>query len=116
MSESRNRTHIISVRYTDTELKRIATAAAEAGLTPRQWCRQAVLAELAAGSHRLSKKERLLYEEFCRLRYLVGNGFKLMADGNFTAAEWEKKRLTAEREAAQIADALIAEHHAHHRL
>ncbi len=96
----------ISFRVTDEELHEIEEAAVASGEKPRDWCRQMVL-EKVRHEHGMTKYQRLLYEEFGRLRYLVGHCVRLLADGNLTPEEWENTRAAADHNAAKIADTML---------
>jgi hypothetical protein len=38
----------------------------------------------------LTKKERIFYEQAAAIRYLIANGFQLLADDRLTTDEWKK--------------------------
>ncbi len=97
----------ISFRVTDEELHVIEEAAAATGEKPRDWCRQMVL-EKVRREHGMTKSQCLLYEELGRVRYLVGHGFRLLANENLTTEEWENTRAAAEHNAAKIADTMLS--------
>ncbi len=97
----------ISFRVTDEELHEIEEAAAAAGAKPRDWCRQMVM-EKVRREHGMTKSQCLLYEELGRVRYLVGHGFRLLANEILTTQEWENTRAAADLHAAKIADTMLA--------
>ncbi len=100
-------TEIVSFRVTPEQRQQLEAAARASGMKARDWCRQVVL-EKAGDAHPMTKNERLMYEELSRVRYLVGIGFRLIAHDQLQPEEWEKARTIAERQAAKIADQLIA--------
>ena len=102
----------ISFRVTDEELNEIEEAAVAAGAKARDWCRRVVL-EKVRREHGMTKSERLIYEELSRVRYLIGHGFRLIANDKLGPQEWENARATADHKAAQIADQLLAASRAH---
>jgi len=53
-------------------------------------CRKVALNQLTEGFP-LTKNDRLIYEEIARVRYLVGNGFRLLLGAEEAAAgTWKK--------------------------
>ncbi len=102
------RTRGISFRVTEEQWQQIALAAGKDGVCPTDWCRDLALEKSSAEEYQMTRYQRLLYEEFGRLRYLVGHGLRLLADGNLTAQEWENTRAAAEHNAAKIADTMLA--------
>lgn len=100
--------HTISYRLTDEVFFKVEQEANQTGLTPHDWCRMVVLDRLNQ-EYALSKKERLLFEQFARTQYLVANGFQLLADDNLTTEEWKKYRAVAKEKIDIIADRALAE-------
>ena len=41
----------------------------------------------------MTKKERIFFEQSVGIRYLVANGFQLLADDRLTTEEWKKLRM-----------------------
>lgn len=101
------KTQYISFRVTDEQLNRIETLAAESGETARDWCRLVVL-EKAGRGRGMTGNERLLYEELCRVRYLVGQGLWLLANNELAPQQWENARAVVEKKGSEIADLLLA--------
>jgi hypothetical protein len=58
-------------------------------LTPHDWCRMVVLDSLNRGFG-LTKKEHIFFQQAAAIRYLVANGFQLLADDRLTTEEWKK--------------------------
>jgi hypothetical protein len=58
----------------------------------------------------LTKTERLIYEEIARVRYLVGNGFRILFGypEEATAANWKLITAQADQKAGLIADGLLS--------
>jgi len=52
--------------------------------------------------------ERALFEEMARLRFIVGNGLKLLAAGELTTDGWRQTLVEAEKNSAKIAEQLLA--------
>ena len=97
----------IAFRLTDDEYAQIESAAIATGVNPNDWCRSLALAQSDEG-HGLTSNERLIYEELARVRYLVGHGFRLLAERQMTPDMWAKLTAQAEQKAAQIAEALLS--------
>ena len=114
MMEQRIKGRVVSFRVDDEEWKLLENAAGASGARVRDWCRNLAL-ETAGRERGLTKNERLLYEELGRLRYLVGHGLRLLADGNLTAQEWENTRAAADHNAAKIADTMLARSRTYHQ-
>src|SRR5437879_2375662 len=86
LTKSRN----ITFRLTNEEYEQVENAALAAGEEPNSWCRKVALVQLTEGFG-LTKNDRLLYEEISRVRYLVGNGFRILLGSNEkAAATWKK--------------------------
>ena len=89
MSEAK-RTKSVSFRLTDEEYREIEKAAVAAGDEPNNWCRQ--LAVTAAREGPLfGKTGRLIYTELAVLRFLIGNGLRILFSRNEgEAAAWTR--------------------------
>ena len=99
------KTKSIAFRLTDEEYAQAESAAMAAGDTTNNWCRRLALAEANVG-HDMTKNQRLIYEEIARVRYLAGNGFRLLLGSEpMTAARW--KKITAD---ADYSSEIIAAH------
>src|SRR5258708_37793863 len=100
MSESKEAKKIktIAFRLTDEEYARAESAAIAAGEErPSRWCRNLVLQQAIPG-YRMTKNQRLLYEEIARARYLVGNGFRMLFGSEpITPATWTKINADADQ-------------------
>ncbi len=57
----------------------------------------------------MTKRDRLLFENFVCAQYLLINGFQLVADGNLTGEQWKKLRVAAVEHAPEIARRIVAE-------
>lgn len=106
MSESngtkKNKT--IAFRLAEEEYALAENAAKSAGDDTNNWVRNVVLAQANAGPV-MTKNQRLIYEELARVRYLVGNGFRILFGPQpATAVTW--KKLTAD--ADQTSDIIAA--------
>jgi diaminopimelate decarboxylase len=57
----------------------------------------------------LTKNDRLIYEEIARVRYLVGNGFRLLLGSDEkAAATWKKVAAQVDQRSERIADDLLS--------
>jgi hypothetical protein len=52
--------------------------------------------------------EKALFEEMARLRFIVGNGLKLLAAGELTTDGRRQALVEAEKNSAKIAEQLLA--------
>ena len=105
MSESngtkKNKT--IAFRVTDEEYAHIERIALARGEDPNNWVRNVVLSQTNTGRG-MTKAQRLIYEELARVRYLAGNGFRLLFGSEpVTAADWKKITADADQSADIIA-------------
>ncbi len=111
MSEVREtkKTKLIAFRVTDEEYAQIERIALALGEDPNNWGRNILVTEAREGSG-LTKTERLLYEEIARIRYLVGNGFRILIGSKeeATAETWKLITAQADQRGGKIADGLIA--------
>jgi len=111
MSESKEAKKIktIAFRLTDEEYARAESAAIAAGdETPSSWCRTLVLQQASSG-YRMTKNQRLIYEEIARVRYLVGHGFRMLFGPEpITAATWKKITKDADQSSEIIAVDLLS--------
>ena len=107
MSEAK-RTKSVSFRLTDEEYREIEKAAVAAGDEPNNWCRQ--LAVTAAREGPLfGKTGRLIYTELAVLRFLIGNGLRILFSRNEgEAAAWTKYTAQADQKADEIAAELLS--------
>ena len=107
MSEAK-RTRSVSFRLTDEEYGEIERAAAAAGDEPNNWCRQ--LAVTAAREGPLfGKTGRLIYTELAVLRFLIGNGLRILFSRNEgEAAAWTRYTAQADHKADDIAAELLS--------
>lgn len=100
------KTRTIGFRVTEEVWQQLETEISGTDGTPHDWCRDVVLERLKK-EQGLTKSQRLIYEELARVRYLVGYGFGLLADGHLTPQEWEVKRQNADGSGAEIAQVLL---------
>jgi hypothetical protein len=101
------KTHTVAFRVDEDEYRRVDAAAGAEGLGANEWCRGLVLARVG-GAQALGPGERLLYEEVACLRYLLAHGLKLLAAGRLSPGAWEETIALADRNAARIAEVLLA--------
>ena len=107
MMDQTDKTIVVAFRVKREQFERLEKAASASGAKVHDWCRQVVL-ERVGYEHAMTKNERLIYEELSRVRYLVGHGFRLIANDKLGPQECENARATADHKAAQIADQLLA--------
>ena len=111
MSESKEAKKIktIAFRLTVEEYALAESAAIAAGdESPSSWCRTLVLQQ-AIPEYRMTKNQRLLYEEIARARYLVGNGFRMLFGSEpITAATWKKITADADQSSGIITKELLS--------
>src|ERR1044072_462312 len=79
----------IGFRVTDETWFAIQREISNTDLTPHDWCRMVVLDSLNRGFG-LTKKEHIFFQQAAAIRYLVANGFQLLADDRLTTEEWKK--------------------------
>ena len=98
----------VTFRLTNEQYEQMENAALAAGEDLNSWCRKIALIQLSEGFG-LTKNDRLLYEEIARVRYLVGNGFRLLLGSEeATAATWRKVTAQADQRSEMIADDLLS--------
>ena len=111
MTESKDgkKVKTIAFRLTDEEYALAERAAIAAGdETPNTWCRTLVLQQATSG-YKMTKNQRLIYEEIARVRYLVGHGFRvLFGPEPITTATWKKITADADRSSEIIAADLLS--------
>jgi hypothetical protein len=105
--EEVEKTRFISFRVSDEEYELIERAAKKSGETPNGWSRGIVMIE-SGNELPMIGVERLLYLELACLRYVVGNGFRLLADGKLTPEEWKLVIENADQKSSEIAGALLS--------
>jgi hypothetical protein len=93
---------VISFRIDDETYKSIVAR----GEKPNEWARKLVVSE-AAKEVLMTAGERILFEEIARLRFLTGNGFKLLAAGKLTGEGWAQVLGETENNAEKIAELLL---------
>lgn len=106
--ETRKSKHI-TFRLSNEQYEQVERAALAAGEDPNSWCRNVALIQLTEGFG-LTKNDRLIYEEIARVRYLVGNGFRILfgSKEEANAETWKKITAQADVRSDKIADGLIA--------
>ena len=99
----------ITFRLSSEQYDQVERAALAAGEDPNSWCRKVALIQLTEGFG-LTKNDRLIYEEIARIRYLVGNGFRILIGSKeeATAETWKLITAQADQRGGKIADGLIA--------
>ena len=100
--------HTIGFRVTDETWFAIQQEISETDLTPHDWCRQAVLDTLSRECG-MTKNERILFRQTVGIRYLIANGFQLVADDKLTTEEWKKLRMFSKEKIDVIADRALAD-------
>lgn len=107
MNEAK-RIRSVSFRLTDEEYGEIEKAAAAAGNEPNNWCRQ--LAFTAAREGPLfGKTGRLIYTELAVLRFLIGNGLRILfSPHEGEAAAWTRYTAQADQKADEIVAELLS--------
>ena len=106
-SKETKKSRNVTFRLTSEQYERVENAAIAAGEDPNSWCRKVALIQLSEGFG-LTKNDRLIYEEIARVRYLVGNGFRLLLGSDeATAATWKKITAQADQRSEKIADGLL---------
>jgi hypothetical protein len=107
-SNDTRKSKTISFRLTREEYDVVERAALAAGDETNSWCRKIALLQLTEGFG-FTKKERVLYEEIARVRYLVGSGFRiLLSSQETTAANWKTITAQVEQKSDLIADDLLS--------
>ena len=101
-------THTIGFRVTDETWFAIQQEIFETDLTPHDWCRLVVLDRLDS-EYGFSKKERLLFHQVLRTRYLIAQGFHALADNKLTTDEWTKIRAYAKEKGDYFAQLALAD-------
>src|SRR5437867_11205709 len=76
-SKETKKSRNITFRLSSEQYDQVERAALAAGEDPNSWCRKVALNQLTEGFG-LTKNDRRIYEEIARVRYLVGNGFRLL--------------------------------------
>ena len=107
MSEAK-RTRSVSFRLTDEEYREIEKAAVAAGDEPNNWCRQLTVTAAREGPL-FGKTGRLIYTELAVLRFLIGNGLRILFSRNEgEAAAWTRYTAQADQKAEEIAAELLS--------
>lgn len=102
-----NRKHVVIFRLTESEWSAASLRAEAVGESLNDWAR-AVVVERSGESHTLTKNEMILFEELARVRFLLGNAFKLMATGALTGEAWDGVRKDAAESAEEHARLLLS--------
>ena len=107
MSEAK-RTRSVSFRLTDEEYREIEKAAVAVGDEPNNWCRQLAITAAREGPL-FGKTGRLIYTELAVLRFLIGNGLRILFSRNEgEAAAWTRYMAQADQKADEIAAELLS--------
>src|SRR5262245_20503294 len=80
---------IITFRVDEKTFLSIETVAEGRGKKTNEWARELVVSE-AAKVVPMTAGERALFEEMARLRFICGNGFKMLAGGKLTSERWRE--------------------------
>lgn len=98
----------IAFRLTDEEYALAESAAKAAGDDTNNWVRNVVLSQANTGRG-MTKAQRLIYEEIARVRYLAGNGFRMLFGSEpVTTADWKKITSDADQSSDIIAANLLS--------
>ena len=90
-------------RVTDETWFAIQREISNTDLTPRDWCRLVVLDSLNREVG-LTKKEHIFFDQSVPVRYLIANGFQLLADDRLTSDECKKLRMFSKEKIDVISD------------
>ena len=110
MSESNDtkKNKTIAFRLTEEEYALAGSAARAVGDETNNWVRNVVLSQANVGKG-MTKAQRLIYEELARVRYLAGNGFRLLFGSEpVTATDWKKITADADQSSEIIAADLLS--------
>jgi hypothetical protein len=86
-----SRTQSLAVRFTEDEVVAITKAAEANGLTPREWCRNALLEAAGHGT------SHAFFTELIATRMLLVNLLKPLALGEKVSAAWITEAMTMVR-------------------
>ena len=107
MSEAK-RSKVVAFRLTDEENGEIERAAVAAGDEPNNWCRKLALTAAREGPL-FGKTGRLIYTELAILRFLIGNGLRILFSRNEgEAAAWTRYTAQADQKADEIVAELLS--------
>lgn len=107
-SKANKKTKSIAFRLTDEEYAQAERAALAAGDNPNNWCRTLALMQSSQG-YKLTKNQRLIYEEIARVRYLAGHGFRLLLSAEpVTAETWKQITAQADQRSGRIPEAILS--------
>ncbi|HZS47595.1 MAG TPA: hypothetical protein VFC63_21170 [Blastocatellia bacterium] len=104
----RIKTHIVVFRLDENQWEQLTKAALASGENPNDWCRRLTITELDLANG-LSRNERLIFEEVTRIRFLLGNAFRLVANDKLTPEEWERLRKDAQENTPQYVKQVLNE-------
>ena len=97
----------ISYRITEQEWIEIEKRLTNAGESPHQWARSALLEKLRRNDE-LTRAERLLFHHSIRAQYLITQGFQMLADHSLTTEDWKKLRLNAKLRVPELVESALA--------
>ena len=97
----------ISYRITEEEWIEIEKRITNAGESPHQWARSALLEKLRRNDE-LTRADRFLFHHLVRAQYLITQGFQMLADQNLTSEDWKKLRVNAKHKVSELADSALA--------
>ena len=99
----------ISYRITEKEWIEIEKRIKNAGESPHQWARSALLEKLRRNDE-LTRAERFLFSHLVRAQYLIAQGFQLIADQSLTSEAWKKLRVNAKHRVSELVESALASH------
>jgi len=110
MKEIKMTSHV-SFRLPEEKWEAISRQGASSGETPNDWCRKAALEKLERIAQReidMSPAERAIFEEVSRIRFLLGEGFYLLASDGLTLDDWNLVRKKAQEKVTEISRHLLS--------
>ena len=97
----------ISYRITEEEWIEIEKRITNAGESPHQWARSALLEKLRCNDE-LSRADRFLFHHLVRAQYLITYGFQMLADDSLTSEDWKKLCVNAKPKVSEVAERALA--------
>ena len=97
----------ISYRITEEEWIEIEKRITNAGESPHQWARSALLEKLRRNDE-LTRADRFLFHHIVRAQYLITYGFQMLADDSLTSEDWKKLCVNAKPKVSEVAERALA--------
>ena len=97
----------ISYRITEKEWIEIEKRITNAGESPHQWARSALLEKLRRHDE-LTRADRFLFHHLVRAQYLITQGFQMIADDSLTSEDWKKLRINAKVRVSELVESALA--------